>query len=155
MFWTPSILNNIYRPFMSNRNMIGIFAIFAIFRFAPSHFFRYTKSRFWVNWYETWYWSKQKVQMAWSSKCKQLANGVSNCLEPLLIFPWVMNIHTHIAHCVYTILHARVQNMKNCEESVFVWVWQTSKVLQNWLTWNTNNPNKQEGECRMMIYDFY
>ena len=86
-------------------------------------------------------WSKQKYR--WLHQhlyCKQLANGVSNCLEP----PNFSLSHEY-THCTLRIYrHALLQNMKNCElSSVFVWVWQTSKVLQNWLTWNTNNPNKQ------------
>ena len=89
---------------------------FKIFRFSPVQFLRYQfqqKSSFWVNWYETWYWNKQKYRWL-HLQCKQLANGVSNCLEPLLIFPWVMNIH--IAHCVYTLY------MLECK------IWKTARV---------------------------
>ena len=86
MFWTPSILHNIYRCFISNQNLKGIFAIFAIFRFAPSHFLDQQKADF-----ES---TDMKLDIGVNKKyrwldlqCKQLANGVSNCLEPLLIFP--------------------------------------------------------------------
>ena len=84
-----------------------------------------------------------------------------NNWQMALVIAWNLSPNFSLSHeythCTLRIYrHALLQNMKNCElSSVFVWVWQTSKVLQNWLTWNTNNPNKQEGEGRMMIYDFY
>ena len=93
---------------------------FKIFRFSPAQFLRYQflqKSSFWVNWYETWYWNKQKYRWL-HLQCKQLANGVSNCLEPLLIFPWVMNIH--IAHCVYTLYMLECKIWKTARECLCV-----------------------------------
>ena len=125
-------------------------------------FFDFLQSNFWdTNFYKKVVFEStdMKLDIGINKSTDGFIFNVNNW-QMALVIAWNLSPNFSLSHeythCTLRIhsIHARVQNMKNCE-SVFVWVWQTSKVLQNWLTWNTNNPNKQEGEGRMMIYDFY
>ena len=154
MFYTSSTLKNIYRNCMSNQNLKWIQGIL--------RFLDFLQPNFWdTNFYKKVVFEStdMKLDIGINKSTDGFIFNVNNW-QMALVIAWNLSPNFSLSHeythCTLRIhsIHARVQNMKNCE-SVFVWVWQTSKVLQNWLTWNTNNPNKQEGEGRMMIYDFY